>query len=191
MHPKKTFKTAIILLLLGTIVYSFQSCTKENNPKPGAQYYFSADVNGTPWQANVEEAVDSAGGTGVLGLMIHGQDTSAILLILNDQVDYSHPVPINNATSFADSTLTAIVVYLGNKEELPTISYATPFTLGDAGVVTTAQMDTANQLVSGTFHATVSTQSGHTLAITNGKFKARIISGNSQFGRELMKGYGF
>ncbi|TAM96065.1 MAG: hypothetical protein EPN39_13980 [Chitinophagaceae bacterium] len=190
MHPKKTFKTAITLLLLGTIVYSFQSCTKENNPKPGAQYYFSADVNGTPWQANVEEAVDSAGGKGLVGLSIHRQDTSIMMIILNDQVDFSSPVTINNESSFADSTTTSIVIYMGNRKDTATY-YVTPVTQGYAGAITVTQVDQSSQIIGGVFHATATNQTGQTIAITNGKFKMRITSSYLQLARNLMNDFGF
>lgn len=189
MYSSKILRNAAMILLLSVMFYTFQGC-KKNDVKPQSPYYFTADVNGTPWQANAEEAVDTTGAKGLLGIMIKGQDTSMMMIMLNDQVNFSVPVPINNESSFADSTVTAIVIYIGNRKDTSTY-YVTPVTQEDAGTITTAQMDTANQIVSGTFHATATNENGDMKTITNGRFKMHITSSFSQFARNLMKDFGF
>lgn len=192
MHSKKTFRLSLIFFIAAVAAFTLQSCSKNNNPKPSTQgkYYLNADMNGASWQTNDVEAVDSAHAEiGIAGIRILGQDTSELLIAVNNQIAWKNPIPINNASSFADSTVTAVILYKGNIRDTSTF-YGTPFTQGTAGSVTISQLDTVNHVITGTFNTTVTAENNKTVTI-NGKFNARVATSFSQLGNNLLSDFGF
>ncbi len=192
MQSIKIFQSALIIFMLAAVVFASQSCSKNNNPKPSTQgkYYLNADMSGVSWQTNDVEAVDSAHAEiGIAGIRILGQDTSELLIVVNNQIAWKNPIPINNASSFADSTVTAVILYKGNIRDTSTF-YGTPFTQGAAGSITISQLDTVNHVITGTFNTTVTAENNKTVTI-NGKFNARVATSFSQLRNNLLSDFRF
>lgn len=202
MYPRKTFRiaTAVIFLLAG-IFFVIQGCKKGSIPLPGSgnpdnpePYYFSATVDGTLWEANMAEAFDttiilpedSGVALALVGAKVQDGDTTAIAI--NFLAKGTTGIKLNKPFTFIpdgmdinDSSIIAVLLYYGSFSNSTQI-YATPATQNEGirGAITFTQLDTAQNIIAGTFHATATSIIGIPITLANGKFKTRIATSRSQ-----------
>ena len=170
------------------------SCSKSSGgggaSNPSSPYYFSADLGGTAWSANVYFSeyktypigvVEDVNGTDymyILAFRAQNGDTSTAFTIV-----FPANVPLNSPITL-DSVAGKDVVYVSEDPlgsgKFDGYNTATP--TGGSGTVTLTRMDETNLIVEGTFTCTMgSVNAGKpAIAVTNGKFSAPYVLDDSQ-----------
>ena len=170
------------------------SCSKSSGgggtSNPSSPYYFSADLGGTAWSANVYFSqyktypigvVEDVNGTDymyILAFRAQNGDTSTAFTIV-----FPANVPLNTPITL-DSVAGKDVVYV-SEDPLGSAKfdgYNTATPTGGSGTVTVTKMDLTNLIVEGTFACTMgsATRSKPAIVVTNGKFSAPFVLDNSQ-----------
>ena len=180
----KKFKiAAVIVFLLGT-VYTNTGCKKskdtqtavENNTD-GGKYYFTGDIDGTPWKADVVAAGDTVHLMLAIGVQIQNRDTSIMVLGFPDNITLNQPTDFYYPSS--GSGQGSIAAFEGNSTDVSS-AYTSATTSG--GKFTVTQLDKSAKMVAGTFNVTLANTSGDEITITNGKFKMPYVESKSPQG---------
>lgn len=179
----------LFLLLLGiSILTGTVSCKKYQPPKPDNPYglpdatqsgqdIFACLVNGKPWIAgNIDEAVVGTvhpNSLDVSGILSTGDEVEQMGLVIYQSIDN---IEINIPYNLSDTAIIRSEMSGGGDSCFAGSAYAygSPFYVyAVSGQLVITKLDTARQIVSGTFWMDIPSPYCDTVKITDGRFDIR------------------